>query len=155
MAAEAQVPLLLAAQHHQLERAVGPWQAEALALPQALGLTAGALSHAIRVAEGMKPDAERMRANLAITNGLVMAERVMMTLAEHLGRDAAHHLVQDACQRAMAENRPLRAILGAIPEVTAKLDPAALDRLMDPAGYLGEAGAVVDRVVAAARALVG
>jgi len=153
MGVEAQVPLLLAAQHHQLERAVGPWQAEALALPQALALTAGALAQARRVAEGMHPDAERMRANLAITNGLVMAERVMMTLADHLGRNEAHHLVQAACLAAMAEDRPLREILGENAEVTARLDPAALDRLLDPAGYLGEAGAVVDRVVAAARAL--
>jgi 3-carboxy-cis,cis-muconate cycloisomerase len=150
---EAQVPLLLAAQHHQLERAVGPWQAEALALPQALALTAGALAQAIRVAAGMQPDAERMRANLAITHGLVMAERVMMALADHLGRHEAHHLVQAACLAAMAEDRPLRELLGENAVVTAKLDPPALDRLMDPAGYLGESGAVVDRVVAAARAL--
>ena len=147
---EAQVPLLLAAQHHQLERAVGPWQAEALALPQALALTAGALAQSIRVAEGMRPDADRMRANLAITNGLVMAERVMMTLADKLGRGEAHHLVQDACLRAMAEDRPLREILGENGEIADMLD---LDALMDPAGYLGESEAVVDRVVTAARAL--
>jgi len=148
---EAQVPLLLAAQHHQLERAVGPWQAEALALPQALALTAGALAQSVRVAEGMRPDAERMRANLAITNGLVMAERIMMALADTLGRGEAHHLVQDACLRAMAENRPLRAILGENAQIAGALD---LDGLMDPAGYLGEAEAVVDRVVAAAHVLL-
>lgn len=154
MGVEAQVPLLLAAQHHQLERAVGPWQAEALALPQALALTAGALAQSVRVAQGMRPDAARMRANLAITNGLVMAERVMMALADTLGRSEAHHLVQDACLAAMAEDRPLRAILGESEQITAVLDVAALDRLMDPAGYLGESEAVVDRVVKAARALV-
>jgi len=148
---EAQVPLLLAAQHHQLERAVGPWQAEALALPQALALTAGTLAQSVRVADGMRPDAERMRANLAITNGLVMAERIMMALADQLGRGEAHHLVQDACLRAMAENRPLREILGENPQIAGVLD---LDRLMDPAGYLGEAEAVVDRVVAVARAFL-
>ena len=154
MAIEAQVPLLLAAQHHQLERAVGPWQAEALALPQALALTAGALAQSIRVARGMRPDAERMRANLAITNGLVMAERVMMALADRMGRSEAHHLVQDACLRAMAENRPLREILGKNELVAGMLDAAALDRLMDPAGYLGESDAVVDRVLASARILL-
>ena len=109
---------------------------------------------ALRVlAEGMRPDPDRMRANLAITNGLVMAERVMMALADHLGRAEAHHLVQAACLAAMAEDRPLRDILGDTAEVAARLDPATLDRLMDPAGYLGESAAVVDRVVAAARAL--
>ena len=153
MAVEAQVPLLLAAQHHQLERAVGPWQAEALALPQALALTAGALAQAVRVADGMRPAPARMRANLAITHGLVMAERVMMALADRMGRSEAHHLVQAACLTALAEDRPLRAILGETAEVAAHLDAAALDRLMDPAGYLGESAAVVDRVVAAARAL--
>ena len=153
MAVEAQVPLLLAAQHHQLERAVGPWQAEALALPHALALTAGALAQAVRVADGMRPDPARMRANLAITHGLVMAERVMMALADRMGRSEAHHLVQAACLTALTEDRPLRDILGETAEVAAHLDAAALDRLMDPAGYLGESAAVVDRVVAAARAL--
>jgi 3-carboxy-cis,cis-muconate cycloisomerase len=147
---EAQVPLLLGAQHHQLERAVGPWQAEALALPLALALTAGALAGALRVATGMRPDPERMRANLAITNGLVMAERVMMALADQLGRGEAHHLVQAACLQAMAEDRPLREILGENPALAGRAD---LDELMDPAGYLGEADAVIDRVVTAAKTL--
>jgi 3-carboxy-cis,cis-muconate cycloisomerase len=76
----------------------------------------------------------------------------MMGLAPHLGRDAAHHVVADACALALREKLELAEALARDPAVSAKLDPAAIARLTDPAGYLGRAGAFVDRVAAAARA---
>ncbi len=140
------------AQDH--ERATGPWQAEALALPQAFVLTHGALQHARAIAEGMVVDAARMRANLAATHGLIMAEAVMMGLAPHLGREAAHHAVKHACDTALAERIPLDAALAREPEVAGRLDGAAIARLTDPAGYLGAAQAFISRVAAAAESFI-
>ena len=59
---QALVPVMLGAMAQDHERATGPWQAEALALPQAFVLTHGALLHARAIAEGMVVDAARMRA---------------------------------------------------------------------------------------------
>ncbi|MFT8243506.1 3-carboxy-cis,cis-muconate cycloisomerase [Roseomonas sp. BN140053] len=144
------VPQMLAAVAHDQERGTGPWQAEPLALPQALLLTHGALSQAVLVAEGMTVDAARMRRNLDSTGGLIVAEAVMMGLAPVLGRGAAHDAVHHACDVALAEGLPLAEALGRDDTVSSRLDPAAIARLTDPAGYLGSAGAFVDRVLARA-----
>lgn len=129
------------------ERASGPWQAEWLALPQAFILAAGSLAHARFMMEGLVVDADRMRANLDITRGLIVAEAVMMGLAPRLGRQPAHDLVYGACRTAIAERRALLDVLGAEPAVTAAIPAADLARLCDPARYLGSAGAMVDAVL--------
>lgn len=138
----------MAAEH---ERAAGAWQLEWIALPEAFCLCSGALQHVRTIVEGLEVDPAAMRRNLELTRGLVMSEAVTMGLGRQLGRDRAHHLVQALCQEAVANRRPLLDVLLASPEVTAHVDRAALERLLDPGRYLGMAGAAVDRVLAARR----
>ncbi|HUB49059.1 MAG TPA: adenylosuccinate lyase family protein [Acetobacteraceae bacterium] len=152
--AQALVPLMLGAMAQDHERATGPWQAEALAVPQAFVLTHGALLHARSIAEGMVVDAARMRRNLDLTHGLIVAEAVMMGLAPHLGRGEAHHVVKHACDVALAEGIGLADALAREQPVTAKLDRAAIEHLTDPARYLGSADAFIDRVLVEARAVL-
>jgi len=148
---QALVPLMLGAMAHDHERATGPWQTEALALPQAFLLTHGALLHARSIAEGMVVDPDRMRSNLNATNGLIMAEAVMMGLAPHLGRGEAHHVVKHACDVVLLERIPLATALAREPAVAARLQPDAIARLTDPATYLGMTQVFIDRVLRAAR----
>lgn len=89
-----------------------------------------------------------MRRNLDLTQGLVLAEAVSIVLAQRLGRDTAHHLLETCCKRAVAEQRQLRDVLGDDPQVTAELSADELDRLLDPAHYLGQARVWVARAVA-------
>ena len=144
---QALVPVMQGAMAQDHERATGPWQAELLALPQAFVLAHGALWHTVEIAEGMVVDVARMRRNLDATGGLIVAEAVMMGLAPHLGREAAHHAVKHGCDRALAEGISLADALMAEPEVTARLDRAAIDALTDPAAYLGSADAFISRVL--------
>jgi 3-carboxy-cis,cis-muconate cycloisomerase len=147
------VPVMLGAMAQDHERATGPWQAEALVLPQAFVLTHGAVLHARAIAEGMVVDAARMRANLDVTQGMLVAEAVMMGLAPKLGRGEAHHVVKRACDAVLSEGISLRDALQREESVTAHLDRAGIERLIDPAGYLGSADAFVDRMLAAAARL--
>ena len=149
------VPVMLGAMAQDHERATGPWQGEALALPQTFVLTHGALCHARAIAEGMVVDPARMKVNLGLTHGLIVAEAVMMGLAPHLGRGEAHHVVKHACDVALTEKVPLTDALERDPAVSSRLDRAAIERLTDPASYLGSADAFVDRVVAAAERVLG
>jgi len=130
------------------ERSTGPWEIEWVALPEAFCLTAGALRQARLLLEGLEVDAQRMRANLDLTRGLIMSEAVMMGLGRYIGREYAHDLVYDLCREAIARDVPLIELLAANREIAAHVDRAALERLCDPANYLGEAGAMVDRVLA-------
>jgi 3-carboxy-cis,cis-muconate cycloisomerase len=152
-AVHALVPLMQGAMAHDHERGTGPWQAEALALPQAFVLTHGALLHARAIAEGMVVDIRRMRRNLDLTGGLILAEAAMMGLAPHLGRGEAHHVVQRACDAVRAQGTTLADALASDPDVAGRLDRSAIALLTEPATYLGSSQAFIDRVLAAARVL--
>ncbi len=143
---QALVAQMFAAQANDFERGSGPWQSELLAIPQAFGLTHGALTQALSIAEGLTVDAARMRKNLDSTGGLVMAEAVMMGLAPALGRGAAHDVVHHACDVALAEGITLAEALARDPTIA--LPPAEIVRLTDPANYLGACGVFIDRVLA-------
>ena len=89
-----------------------------------------------------------MRANLELTQGLLLAEAVSIALAQRIGRDAAHHLVEQCCRQAVQQGVHLRAVLGANAEVSAELSATELERLLDQAHYLGQARRWVQRAVA-------
>ncbi len=139
---------LFCAMPQEHERSLGLWHAEWETLPEICCLVSGALQQALLVADGLEVDAERMSRNLDLTRGLVLAEAVSIVLAQRVGRDTAHHLLEQCCKRAVAEQRHLRAVLGEEPEVTAELSVAELDQLLDPARYLGQAHTWVERAVA-------
>ncbi|CAI8767376.1 3-carboxy-cis,cis-muconate cycloisomerase [Pseudomonas sp. IT-P44] len=144
---------LFSAMPQEHERSLGLWHAEWETLPEICCLVSGSLKQALLVAEGLEVDAERMARNLDLTQGLVLAEAVSIVLAQRVGRDTAHHLLEQCCKRAVAEQRHLRAVLGDEPHVTAELSAAELDHLLDPAHYLGQARTWVERAVAEHSAL--
>jgi 3-carboxy-cis,cis-muconate cycloisomerase len=121
LAAAVRVPglvgTMLTAMVQENERALGGWQAEWECLPQIVQLTAAALHHMLQTVTGLQVDTDKMRANLDLTDGQIMAEAVTLALAEKLGRLAAHELVERACHRAAASRQHLRAGLAQDPEV--------------------------------------
>lgn len=88
-----------------------------------------------------------MEKNLHLQRGLLMSEAVMMGLSEALGRQEAHEIVYEVCMDVFERGGDFLEGLMARPEVTAKLDEAAIRKLLDPHGYTGLAGRFVDRVV--------
>ncbi|HEX3862685.1 MAG TPA: adenylosuccinate lyase family protein [Stellaceae bacterium] len=142
-----QAGLVLDAMVSDFERATGPWHVEWIAVPEAFGYAAGALHQGSFMLGGLIVDPRRMARNLDMTHGLIVAEAVMMGLAPHTGRNAAHDLVYDACRAAIESDRPLYDVLLETPEVARPLGPEALRALTDPANYLGAAQAMVDRVL--------
>ncbi len=139
--------LMLDAMIQDFERATGPWHVEWLAVGESFILTAGSLAQAKFMLEGLVVDAARMRRNLGMTQGLIVAEAVMMGVAPHLGRQQAHDLVYAACRAALAQDRPLADLLLADPAVSAALPAERIRALCDPANYLGAAPAMVDAIV--------
>ncbi|NUU39243.1 3-carboxy-cis,cis-muconate cycloisomerase [Pseudomonas sp. C2B4] len=144
---------LFSAMPQEHERSLGLWHAEWETLPEICCLVSGSLKQALLVTQGLEVDAERMARNLDLTQGLVLAEAVSIVLAQRVGRDTAHHLLEQCCKRAVAEQRHLRAVLGDEPQVTAELSAVELDHLLDPAHYLGQARTWVERAVAEHSAL--
>src|ERR1700681_2325647 len=140
---------IFAAQVQDHERSAGPWQAEWPTLPMLLLVTSGALAVTVDIAEGLEVDAARMRANLDATGGLIMAEAVTMALAEKIGKSEAHHLVEAASKKAVAEKKDLRDVLTRDAKVTAHLSADRLKKLFEPMAYQGASQAMIDRLLAA------
>ena len=143
------VSVMLSAMVQEHERGLGNWHAEWETLPEICMLSAGALGQVVQMIVGLKIDTARMRHNLDATHGLILAEAVSAALAPKLGREAAHGLIEQACRRAVGQNKPLRDVLAKDSKVRKHLSSSDLDRLFDPANYLGVAEQFVDRVLAA------
>jgi 3-carboxy-cis,cis-muconate cycloisomerase len=139
---------IFAAQVQDHERSAGPWHAEWPTLPMLLLVTSGALAATVDIAEGLEVDAARMRINLEASHGLIMAEAVTMALAETIGKSEAHHLIETASKKAVADNKHLRDILAKDPKVTAHLNADKLTKLFEPMAYQGVSQALIDRLLA-------
>jgi 3-carboxy-cis,cis-muconate cycloisomerase len=139
---------MFAAQVQDHERSAGPWHAEWPTLPSLLLVTSGGLAAIVDIAEGLEVDAARMRANLDTTNGLIMAESVTFALAEKLGKSEAHHLVEAASKRAVAEKIALRDVLAGDARVAQQFDAKKLADLFEPMAYQGVSQALIDRILA-------
>jgi len=150
------VPLALEAMQteHEADRTTSMMMDRAMT--QACLLTGEILQRLIVVLSGLQVFPERMRRNLDLSGGLIMAESLMLELGKQIGRQRAHDVVYDAAQGAALEGRAFRDLLAEDARVTTHLSPAQIDALLDPSRYIGlcpqfaERGAVRARAVAAA-----
>jgi 3-carboxy-cis,cis-muconate cycloisomerase len=137
---------VLDAPAHAYERDMGLWGVEWIAVPQALMLAAGVAARIAAVLEGLHVDGARMRANLELTSGAILAEAARMELAGSLGHERAHELVTVVTRRAAADGTSLADALRADPVASAHLSAEALARLERPESYVGMSAAIAESV---------
>ncbi|MGH7759256.1 MAG: lyase family protein [Candidatus Dormibacteria bacterium] len=147
--AVAMVSLVLSAMPQPLERAAGEWQAEWASFSELLRLAGGAASEVALLLEGLEVDPTRMRANLALTRGAVMSERLALRLAAGRGRAGARALVTEALSRSAQAGTDLQAELAQVPGLEGELRGETLDDLFSPEGYLGSSERLIDRALTA------
>ncbi|GLZ48621.1 3-carboxy-cis,cis-muconate cycloisomerase [Actinomycetospora sp. NBRC 106375] len=139
--------VLTAASLHEHERAAGPWHAEWRPLTELLRTVGSGASWLADALTHLAVDPERIAASLDVTGGLLLAEQATTGLRGRLGHASAKDLVTTAAATAQDERRPFADVLT---EALAGLDdppddPAAeVAALLDPAGAIGEAPALVD-----------
>jgi 3-carboxy-cis,cis-muconate cycloisomerase len=153
IASEAVIGLSVLAAHHAgallavlqgtHERSAGEWQVEWDAVPAVFAAAGGAVAGAARVVKGLRVFPERMRANLELDGGTIMAEAAMMAVSEVLGRAEAHAAVYEASALARSENVSLAEAMRKTlaHDVLAALPP--LEEVLAPDTYLGETDAIV------------
>jgi adenylosuccinate lyase len=137
----------LDAMSHEHERDWASFQMEWVYLAEICIMTHAALEHSRRVFGGLIVHPQRMLENLKLTNGLLLAERVMLALGRRIGRQKAHDVVYAAAMQAIEQRKPFAEALKQTPAVTVQLDAATIDSLLDPAQYTGLAAVFVDRVL--------
>ena len=88
-----------------------------------------------------------MRVNLDASGGLIMAEAVTFALAEKIGKSDAHHLVETASKKAVADKKHLRDVLTADAKIAAELDADRIAELFEPMAYQGVSQTLIDRLL--------
>jgi 3-carboxy-cis,cis-muconate cycloisomerase len=151
LAAATLAPNLLAAviagQAQEHEGSVGASQGQWQTVPALLLTTSGALGSVVAISQSLDVDAERMRNNLDMGRGLIMAEAVSMALGAKLGMRQARSIVEEACRKAAETKLHLNSILADDPRVTAHMTPGELARLFELMGYQGVAQTFIDRLI--------
>ena len=155
LAAANRVPALMSSMYQSMvqehERSLGAWHAEWLALPEIFQLCAGALQRTVEVLQGLEVNSKNMQRNIETTQGLIMAEAVMMALAPKMGRLNAHHLVEKACKQAVAEQRHLYDVVSEVDEVQQYFNLEELRLIFKPESYLGNIQDQIDAVLKEAK----
>lgn len=155
LAAANRVPALMSSVYQSMvqehERSLGAWHAEWLSIPELFKLCAGALERTIDVLQGIEVHPDAMQRNIECTHGLIMAEALMMALAPKIGRLNAHHLVETACQQAVAQQRHLKAVVSEISEINHYFSADQLEQIFEPVSYLGNIQAQIDAVLQEAK----
>jgi len=151
----AQVAVLLGAMVQEHERAAGAWQAEWPAFAETLRLAGGAASRLASLLAGLQVDPERMRRNLDLSGGSIMAEHVVMMLGARVDPVMARALVDTAVSTATSTGRPFKDVLREDRTITTHLKPEELTAALEPSGYLGVAQVLIDRALAAYRGKKG
>lgn len=113
--------------------------------------TGDMLSRLHEVMRGLQLNPQRMRANLDLGGGLIMAEAVMLDLGTALGRQHAHDVIYDAAQAAFVEGKSFSSLLAADKRVTDHLKPAQIDALLDPVSYTGHCAVMAREAAGRAR----
>jgi 3-carboxy-cis,cis-muconate cycloisomerase len=141
-------PVMVGCMVGRHERDMAAWAAEWMIVPQAMILASGALAGLRPVAEGLVVDDARMRSNLELTHGGIMAEALMIAAAPALGRDHAHEELMRLTRAAAREGRSLGEAAASDDVFAAALGSDGIARALDPAGYLGESGRIARDVAA-------
>lgn len=134
------------------ERDAMSWRGEWIALPESCIYLAAQLASAKAILSGLVVKPENMLRNLNMLGGLLLSERVMFALAETMGKQTAHELVYELCMKSEEQHIPFREVLMADDRVREAIRQEELEKLLDPATYLGSAPQTVDKVLAAAEA---
>lgn len=131
------------------ERPDGAWHAEWSSLQELLRLVGGSAALAAELTPGLQVDGAKMKANLELSGGLVLSERLMLELAPVLGKDQVQQLISRA---GAGEN--LRALLASALDGIGgpdSLERPSVEQLLDPSGYVGCSDAFIDRALSAYR----
>ncbi|MER6671768.1 adenylosuccinate lyase family protein [Streptomyces sp. NPDC000983] len=129
------------------ERSAGAWHAEWEPLRALLRLAGGAAHQAVELVARLSVDAERMRANTALTGGQIVSERIAAALAPALGKARARELLNEASARSARTGEPLARILREDGATASALAAAPTTDLFDPGAYTGAAGPLTDRAL--------
>ncbi|MCL4439300.1 MAG: adenylosuccinate lyase [Firmicutes bacterium] len=132
----------------QHERDATRMAPEFACIPESCLIASAALATALKNIKGLIVHEDNMRKNLYITDGIAMAELVMLALYKKTGIIfSAHTLVHDVSMQAFVEGRSLKDVLLGNEEARKYLTAAEIDELTNPETYYGTAAVQAEKMI--------
>jgi adenylosuccinate lyase len=129
------------------ERDISHSSAERIVLPDAFLALDYMLDRFTWIVAGLVVYPDRMLHNLDASRGLFFSHRLLLALVDAgLDRDAAYRLVQRQAMRAWDEERDFAELARADPDISARLDAAALDAVFDLSATVANVDSVFERL---------
>ena len=123
------------------------WKMEWKALPECCLIAGAMLFQAKNLLAGLKVNADVMAANLDKMRGYLLSERVMLELSERVGKQTAHEWIYEASMLGITGKIGFAEAMRRHEGLGKLLSDDEIRNFTDPAGYLGQCGTSVDRVV--------
>jgi adenylosuccinate lyase len=134
------------------ERDISQSSAERIVVPDAFLAIDYMLDRFTWIVEGLVVYPERMLGNLDASHGLVFSHRLLLALVEAgLPRGEAYRRVQAAAMEAWDSGADFRGLAAADPEISSRLDAAALADVFDLDATVQHVDAVFERLHALTR----
>jgi len=124
------------------------WKMEWKALPECCLIAGAMLFQAKNLLAGLRINADGMASNLDRMRGYLLSERVMLELSERVGKQTAHEWIYEASMHGIEHKLGFADAMRKHKQLAELLGDDEIRRLTDPAGYLGQCGPSVDRVIA-------
>lgn len=128
------------------ERDLTNSSAERFIIPHCFVLTDDILQTMIEIFDNLAVNEQNMKKNLQSTNGLILAESLIIALTKKgLHRENAYELIKK-CSMEVSEQRNFKEILFLNKEVAKYLTRKEIENLLKYENYLGKSREVVERV---------
>ncbi|RZD34051.1 MAG: hypothetical protein CXT72_06865 [Methanobacteriota archaeon] len=134
------------------ERDLANSSAERFTLSHSMILLDDIIIKCDKVLSKLSVDAERMRYNIDTQKGLVMAEKLMITLVDNgMARDVAHEVLRSASMEALDSGENLEDVCARSIEISEIFSRQELADLFKPESHIGFSGQIVDQAIKLAR----
>lgn len=132
------------------ERDISHSSVERVILPDSTILIDYLLSKTTWLISGLRVNAQQMRRNVDLTNGLIFSGQLLLELAAAgMSREAAYRLVQAEAMKAWENGGDFRAAVYAHPEIQERLSAHQLDRVFSLDRQLSNVDRIFGRVFGA------
>ena len=133
--------------HNEHERDWSAFQMEWAYLPELCVMGHGAMVRMVEMLANLRVNEDRMLTNLNLTDGLIVAERIMFALGKHIGRQQAHDVIYECAMYAQMHDQSFLETLLGDERVNEHIEADQVRRLLDPTQYTGLASAFVENVL--------
>ncbi|MEM3832023.1 MAG: adenylosuccinate lyase [Thermoprotei archaeon] len=121
---------------------------ERIIIPDAFMIVDYMLRQMNNILKKLEINEKNIKRNLELTDGLIMAERIMLELVRKgVPRQEAYKIVRNLSFKSIKEGKLFREVLESDPTISKLIDKSSLEVLINPYTYIGNSREIVSNVV--------